>query len=52
VHLGYIGLLQEPFDCRWSIEPGMDPSGKLNPPPERLGLDWTTIPGDTIDESE
>lgn len=52
VHLGYIGLLQEPFDSRWSIEPGIDPSGKLNPPSERLGLDWTAIPGDNIDESE
>ena len=52
VHLGYIGLLPEPFDNRWSIAPGIDPSGRLDPPNEKLGLDWSTLEGDELGESE
>lgn len=50
--LGYIGLLPEPFDNRWSLSPGIDPSGKLDEPPESFNLDWEPISGDIADESE
>ena len=52
VQLGYIGLLREPFDNRWPIGPGIDPSGKLALPAEKLGLNWSPILGDDLGECE
>lgn len=38
--LGLIGLSQKPFDGEWECGPGIDPSGELDAPDEKLNLEW------------
>jgi hypothetical protein len=50
--LGYIGLSNHPFKGNWSTGPGIDPSGLLDEPSDKLDLDWNPIDGDIQSESE
>ena len=38
--LGLIGLSHKRFDGDWDSGPGIDPSGELEAPDEKLNLDW------------
>jgi hypothetical protein len=38
--LGLIGLSKHPFEGEWPLGPGVDPSGELDPPADKLGLEW------------
>jgi len=38
--LGLIGLSHKRFDGEWDSGPGIDPSGELEAPDEKLNLDW------------
>jgi hypothetical protein len=44
--LGFIGLSKKPFDAEWLTGPGIDPTGELNEPDEKLNLDWLAVDGD------
>ena len=39
-HLGLIGLSRIEFDGEWQHGTGIDPSGELDLPDEKLGLEW------------
>ncbi len=39
--LGLIGLSKEPYCGDWERGPGYDPSGELEPPDEKLGIDFS-----------